>query len=152
MAAGGGPGMGRGERVSGVALDPLIGLDDERKPLRSRLLKVPAYRERYLALVREINDQWLTWEKLGPTVKQYADLMEKEVEKDTRKLAPFDAFKTGVGAVATAPAAPANPGGPGGFGRGSQMSLKSFIDQRHAFLTNHPAVKAATAKAASSNP
>ncbi len=35
-------------------LDPLVALNDPSKPLRSRILQVPQYRERYLAKVREI--------------------------------------------------------------------------------------------------
>ena len=40
----------------GADLDPLVGLDDTSKPLRSKLLAVPALRERYLAYVRDIAD------------------------------------------------------------------------------------------------
>jgi hypothetical protein len=135
----GGPGMGRGERISGVELDPLIGLSDERKPLRSRLLQVPALRARYLELVGEINEQWVNWEKLGPVVKQYADLIEREVEKDTRKLDSATAFRAGIGSAAAAqPPAP-------GPGRRPQLSLKDFVEQRRAYLSNHAAVKEARA-------
>ena len=43
--------MGGGGR--GVELDPLVGLDDARKPLRSKLLAVPALKAKYLANVQE---------------------------------------------------------------------------------------------------
>jgi spore coat protein CotH len=59
----GGPGAGR--RSSGYDLDPLIGLDDLRKPLRSRLLAVPRLKARYLAHVRTIAEDKLDWKKLG---------------------------------------------------------------------------------------
>ena len=49
-----GPGRGRGGRGmfggASAELDPLVGLDDTTKPLRSKLLAVPALRERYLLL------------------------------------------------------------------------------------------------------
>src|SRR5207249_12155300 len=52
---GGGPVLfGMGPRVNGVELDPLVGLDDARKPLRSKLLAVPALRAKYLEYVRTI--------------------------------------------------------------------------------------------------
>ena len=45
-----GPGRGRGGRGmfggASAELDPLVGLDDPTKPLRSKLLAVPALRER----------------------------------------------------------------------------------------------------------
>ncbi len=64
----GGRGPGAGPRPAAVDLDPLIGLDDARKPLRSRLLAVPALKARYLDHVRTIADEWLDWEELGPVV------------------------------------------------------------------------------------
>src|SRR5262249_14431991 len=63
----GGPGFGKGPKGgpgaggkgSGYSLDPLIGLDDPRKPLRSRLLAVPSLRARYLKYVRQIAEESL---------------------------------------------------------------------------------------------
>ena len=106
---GGPPGFGGGmPPVKGVELDPLTGLDDAKKPLRSRLLAVPALRARYLAHLRTIATDWLDWQKLGPLVAQYRALLEKEIEADTRKLTTFAAFQK---ATADAPAESAEPGG-----------------------------------------
>jgi hypothetical protein len=77
-------------------LDPLVGLNDLSKPLRSRLLAVPALRERYLGYVRDIAQRQLDWSKLGPHVQQLQDLVADEVQADTRKLYSYDAFHTGV--------------------------------------------------------
>jgi hypothetical protein len=77
----------------GVELDPLIGLDDAKKPLRSRVLAVPSLRERYLAHVRTIAEESLDWAKLGPLVAQYRTLIEKEIAADTRKLSSFATFR-----------------------------------------------------------
>jgi hypothetical protein len=104
-----GPG-GRGPEGSGppagaegqFALDPLVGLDDSSKPLRSKLLAVPSLREKYLKYVRTIAEESLDWKKLGPLVEQYESLIAKEVEADTRKLTSFTAFQQ---AVAEKPAA-----------------------------------------------
>jgi hypothetical protein len=97
-----------------AALDPLIGLDDATKPLRSRLLAVPALRERYLAYVREIALKWLDWNTLDSRVQKYQALIADDVKADTRKLYSFEAFQTDID--------------------GHERSLRSFVDRRRAFL------------------
>ena len=116
----------------GVELDPLVGLNDQRKPLRSRLLSVPSLKARYLGYVRDIAQEQLNWKKLGPVVGQYRTLIEKEVEADTRKLYPLAAFQNAV-ADRAAPA-----GGPGMRGA---LSLKAFAEQRSSYLLKHSAIR-----------
>jgi hypothetical protein len=99
---------------AGVELDPLVGLSDTTKPLRSKLLAVPALRARYLGYVREIADKWLDWRTLEPLVRRYQAVIADEVKADTRKLYTFEAFQSGVA--------------------GNDQSLKSFADRRRAFL------------------
>jgi hypothetical protein len=135
----GGPG-GMGPRAGGgVELDPLVGLDNTRMPLRSKLLAVPALRAKYLANVKTIAGKSLDWKTLGPVVAQYRTLIEKEVEIDTRKLDPFDAFKRITADEVTGPGA--GPGGPGGFGPGrgpgQGMPLRTFADQRRKYLIDY---------------
>ena len=79
--------MGRGPGAGPPAgdLDPLIGLNDERKPLRSRLLAVPSLKARYLSHVRSLAERWLDWETLGPIVERYRTLIEPVVEADTEE-------------------------------------------------------------------
>jgi spore coat protein CotH len=74
----GGPGGGfRGGMMGGrIDLDPMVAMDDPRKPLRSKLLAVPALRAKYLAHVKELAENWLDWEKLSPIVSQYRQLIE----------------------------------------------------------------------------
>ena len=91
---------GGGSRPSGIEIDPLVGLDDTRKPLRSRLLAVPSLKARYLDHVRTIAEQWLDWNTLGPVVARYRALIEKEIEPDTRKLTSLAAFQKAVADVA----------------------------------------------------
>lgn len=119
-----------GPRPARVDLDPLVGLDDDRKPLRSRLLAVPALRERYLRHVRTIAEDWLDWEKLGPVVGRYRALIEKEVEADTRKLSSFAAFRK---SVADAEADDTEPS----RGRPS-LGLRAFADGRREYLLAYP--------------
>jgi hypothetical protein len=80
----------------GATLDPLVGLDDTSKPLRSRLLAAPALRAKYLAYTREIATKWLDWAVLGPLVTRYQALIAADVKSDTRKLDTFEAFESGV--------------------------------------------------------
>ena len=85
-----GPPPGGGSRFD---LDPLIGLTDARKPLRSKLLAVPSLRAKYLEHVRTIAEESLGWANLGPVVGRFRALIEKEVEADTRKIDPLAAFQ-----------------------------------------------------------
>ena len=100
--------------LAGVELDPLVGLDDTSKPLRSKLLAVPALRAKYLGYVREIADKWLAWRTLEPLVQQYQAVIAADVKADTRKLYTTAQFTAGVD-------------------RGND-SLKSFADRRRAYL------------------
>jgi hypothetical protein len=124
----GGPGFG--PRGGGHSLDPLIGMDDTSKPLRSRLLAVPSLRKRYLENVRSIAEQGLDWNKLRPVVAQYRALIEKEVEIDTRKLYSLAEFKNALADSAPGKGAPA-----------SRFSLRAFADQRRQYLLNYPAIR-----------
>ena len=99
---------------AGAELDPLIGLDDASKPLRSKLLAAPALRTRYLGYVREIADKWLDWKTLEPLVRQYQSVIAAEIKADTRKLYPTEQFTSGVDQ--------------------GNSSVKSFVDRRRAFL------------------
>lgn len=111
----GGPAMfGRGPARVDVTLDPLVGLDDASKPLRSKLLAVPALRTQYLRYVRQIAEQWLDWQKLEPVARSHHALIADAVRADTRKLYAFQAFESGVS-------------------EGNE-SLKSFVLRRRAFL------------------
>jgi hypothetical protein len=109
---GGGPGAGR---PGSVELDPLVGLNDETKPLRSKLLAVPALRVRYLGYVRDIAERWLDWKKLGPLATRYQALIAADVKTDTHKLYSFEDFD----AVS------------------SSESIKGFADARRAFLLRY---------------
>jgi spore coat protein CotH len=91
----GGPGGGNAQ------LDPLVGMNDATKPLRSKLLAVPALRERYLGYVKDIAEKWMDWQTVGPLVEQYRTLIREDVARDTRKLYATDAFDSGLEQVRT---------------------------------------------------
>jgi spore coat protein CotH len=93
----GGGGQGRGGmRMGGAELDPLVGLDDATKPLRSKLLAVPALRAKYLQYVKEIATKWLDWNTIGPLADRYQALIRDDVARDTRKLDTIEAFDAGI--------------------------------------------------------
>jgi hypothetical protein len=98
----------RGGPSAGPTLDPLVGLDDPSKPLRSKLLASPALRQRYLGYVRDIADKWMDWRRLSPLVTEYQALIAADVKSDGRKLHGFEGF---------------NPAG-----------LQRFFQERRAFL------------------
>jgi len=133
----GGPG-GPGAGGRGIELDPLVGLDDARKPLRSKLLAVPALRARYLQHLRAIAEKSLDWKQLGPIVAQYRTLLAKEIEADTRKLSSYDAFLRAT--ADDGGAAPAGPA-PAGRGPGGGMGLRAFAEQRSRFLLGHAEIR-----------
>ena len=86
------PGRRGGFGHGGPTLAPLVGADDVSKPLRARLLAVPALRERYLRYVYDIADKWLDWKVIEPRVKEYQALIEADVKADGRKLYSVEAF------------------------------------------------------------
>jgi hypothetical protein len=125
----GGPGRrpdAEGQR--GVELDPLTGLNDKDKPLLSKLLAVPSLRTRYLVCIRDIAEKWLDWKRIEPLAKSYQALIAEDVKKDTHKLYPFEAFQNGL----TTDVEDQTPRGPR-----KTMSLKTFMDQRRAFLLGY---------------
>lgn len=117
------PGADPNRGNQGLKLDPLFAASDPNKPLISKLLAVPQYRERYLRYVRQIAEQWLDWEKLGPIAKSRHDLIAADVAKDTRKLSSTEAFQQGL-------TEDTESFGPGG----RTVSLKRFAEERRAYL------------------
>ncbi|MFP6702814.1 MAG: CotH kinase family protein, partial [Planctomycetaceae bacterium] len=117
----GGPGGGHG----GIDLEPLVSIDNPRMPLRSKVLAVPALKQRYLQNVRTIAEASLDWKSLGPVVAQARSLIITEVKSDTRKLESFEAFLS------------VTSGERVGEGQQPRPSLRSFVEQRRQFLLKH---------------
>ena len=122
--------MGRGGGGGGIALDPFGWRDGSA--MLYRLLEVPALRERYLGIVREIAGKWLDWERIGPEVARHQALIAEQVKADTHKL---DSTADFTAAVTT----DVNYGG--GLSGRPALSLKSFFEQRRAYLLNYPGIK-----------
>jgi hypothetical protein len=109
-----GRGFGFAGEGPSATLDPLTGLNDTSKPLRAKLLAVPALRTRYLGYVKDIATKWLDWKKLGPIAEKYQALIAADVKADTRKLDRFEEFPVDL------------PGTAGDF--------RSFVERRRAYL------------------
>ena len=98
----------------GPGPDPLVGLNDPSKPLRSKLLQVPALRARYLQYMRDIATKWLDWKNLEPLVTKYHALIAAEVRADTRKLDSTAGFESGP------------------------TALRTFVERRRTQILNYP--------------
>jgi CotH kinase protein len=94
--------------------DPLVGLNDAKKPLRSKLLAVPALRAKYLSYTREIATKWLNWKTLEPLATRYQALIAPHVKADVRKLDSFAAFEAGP------------------------AELKAYAERRSQLILNYP--------------
>ena len=129
-------------RTEGVKLDPLVALDAANKPLRSKLLAVPALRARYLAAVRTLAEEDLAWKNLGPVVAGFRSLIKQAVAADTRKLATTEEFLKLTADDAAAPATVEPRELRRGPGHGG-MALRAFANQRREFLLADPRVQGA---------
>ena len=111
----------------GYELDPLVGIQEERFPLRSKLLAVPKFRELYLQNLRDIATDLIAWQHLGPQVESARDLIRASVKSDTRKLTSYTDFLNATDTKST-----------------QRGSLREFAKQRSNYLLNHPAIKELT--------
>jgi spore coat protein CotH len=121
----GGQRGGGGQQGGGYELDPLVGMGQDRFPLRSKLLAHPKFKTLYLQHLRHIAKTSLNWETLGPKVEQWKSLIADEVKADTRKLMTYEAFEK-----ATDSSSPAKPG-----------SVREFAEKRSEYLLDHPEIK-----------
>jgi len=110
-------GLGSAGAASMTELDPLVGMGDLTKPLRSRLLQVPALRERYLANIRALGEE-MSWEKIAPVVARLHAAIADRVARDTRK-----AFTTELFERDTSP----EPTG----------TLRQFFEKRSKYLSGY---------------
>jgi len=113
----------------------LVALNDPGKPLRSKLLAVPALKAKYLAHVKTIAQDSLDWNKLGPIVAGYQALIEKELEADTRKLSSIAEFRQAVSAGESVEG-----------GREARSNLRKFATSAVSSCSNIRRSRASTAQ------
>ena len=104
----------------------MIGLDSDRMPLRSKILAVPAYRQKYLQYVKTITELRMAPENIGPVIRNFRDLLLEEMKLDTRSGTSFDAFNSMTSA----------PGG-----KDPAPGLYKFMKDRRDFLLAHDEIK-----------
>jgi hypothetical protein len=109
-----------------VELDPFAFADDPNKALLGKLLAAPDLRARYLTYIRDIAQNWLDWDRLGPLVDKHRQLIEEEVARDTRKLYSTEEFTISIYGDGTTPP--------------PITSLQGFAAARREFLLSHPEV------------
>jgi hypothetical protein len=119
-------GRGGGNVPDDATVDIFAGADDPRKALLQKLLAIPALRARYAAYTKDIAQNWLDWKKLEPLVNQWQSLLAADMKNDYRKLFSTEAFTKAVTQDGFEPGF--GPTGP------PSMSIKSFVEQRRAYL------------------
>ena len=134
MSIPGGPGMPSG--LKGPKLEPFYNADNEDRPLMFKMFQVPHLKARYRHHLKTITEEWISWDKIGPIVNQYADLIRGEIKKDVRKHSSYEAFEKGLLETSS-------------DGRRSKLGLKPFSNDRRDFLLNHPDVNLPSPKMSS---
>ncbi len=89
----GGPGGGRRAGPGGTATTPLQGAARADRPLLHRLLAVPAWKERYLANLRELATTTMSDEVLGARLASWRALLEPLVKVDAHSMYGLEAFQ-----------------------------------------------------------
>lgn len=100
-------------KTNDVSLTPVYGETLTTRPLISRLLAVPSYRQRYLAHVRTIISESLDWNTLQPVIERYRALIGDEVKADSTKLTTNAAYES------------------------SLTEFQSFVQNRRSFLLGY---------------
>jgi hypothetical protein len=91
--AAGGPGGRRGGGPGGTATTPLQGASRADRPLLLKLLSVPAWKERYLANLRELASTAMSDDVLGKQLAAWQTLLDPLVKVDAHSLFGYEAFR-----------------------------------------------------------
>lgn len=108
-------------------IEPLQGADNPARPLLSKLLAAPGLRAKFAGFEREIAAKSLDWDRIGPLLKQYQQLMAADLSRKSGQ-AFTDPGQEGVQTL--------DMNGSGGAG-----AFKGAVQQRREFLLNHPLLK-----------
>ena len=84
---------GPGGPGGGVATSPLQGASRQDRPLLHRLLEVPAWRERYLANLRQLATTVMSDDVLGKRIAAWQTMIDPTVKGDVHSLFGYEAFQ-----------------------------------------------------------
>ncbi len=126
--------------VTGGMASPITHAGNPERPVINRLLSHPQWRARYLAHVRTVIDEWLSWDVIEPVIERYQTLIDAEVQQDDKKLYNYQDFVASTADESFGSGMSENRGG------GGASSLKSFITQRQTYLLNHSELNKPTPK------
>jgi hypothetical protein len=121
-----------GGRGGAGMLDPYAGSGEPQKAMLYYLLRVPAYEQKYLGYIRDIAENWMRWEKIGPEIERVQALLKDDIALDHRKLYSTESFLT------SAVQDYYNPGV--SSPRPPEYSLKGFLADRRAYLLSYPGI------------
>lgn len=115
-------------------LTPFYNQTHPTRPLFTKLVANPTWRQRYLAHIRSILDTAYDWSKLGPRINRYRALIDTAVKNDNKGIYTYQNFldnaTKGVRVRSW-----------GWFYR-TIPGLKPFTDSRVAYLRSHVEVRA----------
>lgn len=98
-------------------LSPVQGTGNTNRPVINRLLAVPEFRQRYLAHMRTVLEEVFNPSSMNALIDSYSALSKADIIADTKKNFTMTAYTNDI------------------------TALKSFVRQRHAYLTNHAELK-----------
>ncbi len=82
-----------------VSWDLFYNEDDDNFPLLNRMLAVPSIRQRYLAHVRTILDDYFTPEFTTPRIDAWAELIDQMVQDDPKKFYTYAEFQASISSL-----------------------------------------------------
>jgi hypothetical protein len=113
-----------------IEYSPLAEFSNAKRPLISKLLRVPLYRKIYLAHLRTIVNDWLAEDQWLKEAQAMMKEIEPWVQKDTLKLYPYEAFKRSLDSTLV-------------VGPDKIIGLRELMGRRTKYLMQHPALNKA---------
>ncbi len=104
-------------RPNQILLDPFLHENNENRPVISKLLSVPEFRQRYLAHIRTILQKDFNPETMNKRIDHYVEIVQASINADPIKDFTISDFNSAVN------------------------ELKDLISARHDFLINHKEIK-----------
>lgn len=105
-------------QLNATTWSPFYNENDVRFPLMNRLFAVPELRQRYLAHLRTILNEYYVVSEAQAKIDAYASVLDSLVQADPYQIYSYSEFLTEV------------------------SSLKSFLNTRHNYLSSHVEVNA----------